>query len=132
MFNKSIFPLVIVFLSTAVLILVFRNSLTAAGFDWQVLSGGNLFIYLVTVVSMHLLNKGLQAPNTPTFLHNAYSGIMLKMFACALAVFIYVFIAGKSFNKASLFACMGLYIVYTYLEFSGIMKQHKERKNAQD
>lgn len=132
MFNKSIIPLVILFLVTGILILVFRNSLNSAGFDWQVLSGGNLFVYLVTVVSMHLLSKGLNASNTHAFLRNAYSGIMLKMFACAAAVFMYVIIAGKTFNKQSLFACMGLYLIYTYLEFAGILKQSKERKNVKN
>ncbi len=132
MFNKSIIPLVIVFLVSGMLILIFRNTLNGVGFDWQVLSGGNLFVYLITVVSMHLLSKGLTASNTHAFLRNAYSGIMLKMFTCAAAVFIYVVVAGKSFNKQSLFACMGLYLIYTYLEFAGILKQSKERKNGKN
>lgn len=127
MFNKSIVPLVIVFLSAAALILVFRSQLTGLGFDWQVLSGGNLFIYLVTIVSMHLLTKGLNAPNTYAFLRNAYMGIMLKLFTCAAAVFIYIFVAGKGFSKSSLFACMGLYMIYTYLEFKGVLQNRKDR-----
>ena len=130
MFNKSIFPLVVVFLISASFILIFRNTLETKGFDWEVLLGGNLFIYLVTVVSMHLLSKGLHAPNTHTFLRNAYGGIMIKLFACAAAVVMYVVISSKSFNKPSLFACMGLYLLYTYLEFNGILKQSNERKNA--
>ena len=130
MFNKSIVPLVIIFLIIGGLILVFRDSLEQHGFDWQVLSGGNLFVYLVTVVSMHLLSKGLHAQNTQVFMRNAYSGIMVKLFACAAAAFIYIFVSGKNINKPALFACMGLYLVYTFVELKVILKQSNAKKNV--
>lgn len=79
---------------------------------------------------MNMLSNGLNAINTQSFLRNAYGGIMIKLFACALAVVLYVFISGKSFNKSSLFVCMGLYLVYTYLEFKGILKQSNDKKNG--
>ncbi|MCW3107048.1 MAG: hypothetical protein JWQ09_1554 [Segetibacter sp.] len=130
MFNKSIVPLVIIFLIVGMLILVFRNALEQHGVDWQVLSGGNLFIYLVTVVSMHLLSKGLHADKTQVFIRNAYSGIMVKLFACAAAAFIYIIVSGKNLNKPALFASMGLYLVYTFVELSVIMKQSNAKKNV--
>lgn len=132
MFNKSIVPLVVVFLVTAALILVFRTNLEQHGFDWQVLSGGNLFVYLVTALSMHLLTKGLHAESTPVFLRNAYSGIMVKLFACAAAAFIYILASGKNLNKPALFACMFLYLVYTFVELSLIMKQSNAKKNVKN
>lgn len=129
MFNKSISPLVIVFFISAGLILLFRTQLTAYGFNWNILMGGNLFVYLVTVVSMHMLSEGMKAANTHAFLTRAYGGIMIKMFACAIAAFIYILASGKSLNKPALFACMGLYLVYTFVELSLIMKNSR-RKNA--
>jgi hypothetical protein len=132
MVNKSIIPLVIIFLILAAIILAFRKTLQEYGFDWQLLSGSNLFIYLVTVLSMHLLNKGLNASNTHTFLRNAYSGILLKLFACAGAAFIYILVSGKNLNKPALFASMGLYLVYTYAEMAAIMKQSKRKKHVEN
>jgi hypothetical protein len=132
MFNKTIVPLVIVFLISAALILVFRDTLTLHGFDWQVLSGGNLFIYVITVVSMHLLSKGLSAANTNAFLRNAYGGIMFKLFGCAAAAFIYILASGKNINRPSLFACMFLYLIYTFIELSVIMKQSNAKKNVKN
>src|SRR3954454_9238320 len=123
MFNKSIGPLVIIFLFFAVLIISLRNYLERHGFDWQVLTAGNLFIYLVTAVSMRLLSKGLHAERTQVFLRNAYSGIMVKLFASAAAAFVYILVSGKDLNKPALFACMGLYLVYTFVELSVLMKQ---------
>jgi hypothetical protein len=130
MFNKSIVPLVVIFLIIGVLILVLRNTLQAYGCDWQVLSAGNVFIYLVTVVSMHLLSKGLHAERTQVFLRNAYSGIMVKLFACAAAAFIYILVSGKNLNKPALFGSMGLYVIYTFVELSVITKQSNARKNV--
>jgi len=132
MFNKSIFPLVIIFLIVAVVILVGRDFLQKNGFDWQVLSGGNLFIYLVTAVSMHMLSKGLHADNTHAFLRNAYGGIMVKLFACAGAAFIYILVSGENLNKPGLFACMLLYLIYTFVELSVIMKQSNAKKNVKN
>jgi len=130
MFNKSISPLVIAFLILGGLILAFRTQLEQLGFDWQVLSGGNLFVYLVTVFSMQMLSRGLHAENTHVFLRNAYGGIMLKLFACAIGAFIYILASGDKINKPSLFACMGFYLVYTGIELAVIMKQSKARKHV--
>lgn len=130
MFYKSIIPLIIIFLITEILIFVSRNFLEDHGCDWQVLSGGNIFICLVTIVSMSLLTKGLHAEKTQVFIRNAYGGIMVKLFACAAAAFIYILVAGKGLNKAGLFGCMGLYLVYTFAELFVVMKQSNARKNA--
>lgn len=132
MFTKSSIPLVLIFLIAAVLIFVFRQFLETHGFDWQVLSGGNLFVYLVTAVSMHMLSKGLQARETNVFLRNAYGGILVKLFACAGAAFIYILVSGKNLNKPALIALMGLYLVYTFAELSVIMKQSNARKNVKN
>lgn len=130
MFSKTVIPLVIVFIITAGLIFIFREFLEARGFDWQVLSGGNLFVYLVTAISMYMLSKGLNAPDTHAFLRNAYGGILVKLFACAAAAFIYILLSGKNLNTPALFACMFLYLVYTSVELSVIMKLSSAKKNV--
>jgi hypothetical protein len=130
MFNKSMLPLVVVFLVICGLVFGFREMLIQKGFDWEVLIGGNIFLYLVTSISMHLLNKGMAAPNTHAFLRNAYGGIMVKLFACAAAAFIYIVVAGDNLNKPALFACMGLYLVYTFLEMRIVLQQSNQKKNG--
>lgn len=132
MFSKASIPLIIVFLITAGLIVIFRNTLEQHDINTKVLGWGNLFIYVVTVVSMNMLSKGLRAVATHAFLRNAYGGIMLKLFACAAAVFIYIFVSGNNFNKSALFACMFLYLVYTFTELTVIMKQSNAKKNVKN
>jgi len=115
-FDKCIFKLIF---------LICRNFLQANGVDWQVVSGGNLLIYLITIASLHLLTKGLTAPNTPRFLGNAFGGILLKLMVCAIAAFIYIFMVRKAVNKPALFICMGLYLVYSFVEMRIILKHSK-------
>ena len=55
---------------------------------------------------------------------------MIKFFICAIAAFVYIMAAKKNVNKPGLFICMGLYIVYTSLEISSVMKLLKQKKNA--
>ena len=132
MYNKNIIPLVILFLVTAASIYAFRNFLELHGFDCLVFRGGNVFIYLVTAVSMVMLTKGLNAANTNAFLRNVYSGILIKLFACAGAAFTYILVSGKNLNKPALFASMGFYLVYTFVELSVMMKQTNVKKNVQN
>lgn len=130
MFNKSVTPLVVAFLVIGVSILAGRNFLQQHDISWQVLSGSNLFIYVVTIASMNLLSGGLHAANTQVFLRKAYGGIMLKLFACAAAAFIYILVAGKKLDKGALFISMGFYLVYTFIEVAVIMKQSQQKKNG--
>lgn len=125
MFNKTIWPLVILFLIVAIVVLIFRNYLQENGIAWQVVSGGNLLIYIITIISLHLLSKGLTAENTPKFLGNAFGGILLKLMVCAIAAFIYIFVVRKAVNKPALFICMGLYLIYSFVEMRIILKQSK-------
>lgn len=123
-------PLVVVFLSTAGVILVLRNFLQQHGFDWQVLSGGNLIIYVITTISMQLLRQGMNATTTQGFMARAYGGIMVKLFACALAACIYIFVARSQVNKPALLTCMALYMVYTFVELKITLKQTNQNKNV--
>lgn len=132
MFNKSILPLVLLFLTIGSIVLIFRNFLEQNGVDWQVVSGGNLIIYLITVVSLHLLTRSLDAVNTPAFLRNAYSGILLKLVVCAVAAVIYIIASRNQVNKPAIFIMMGLYLVYTFVEMSIVMKHSKRKKDVKN
>jgi high-affinity Fe2+/Pb2+ permease len=132
MFNKTIIPLVFIFLIFGACILVFRNQLEQNGIDWQMLSGANLFIYVITVISMHLLTKGMNASNTHSFLRNAYGGILVKLMACAVAAFIYILVSGNNLNKPALLISMGFYLVYSFVEHYVLLKESNRKKNVKN
>ena len=123
-------PAIIIFILLTALFISAKNFLIKKGFDQDVLIMGNLFLFFITALSFWLMSNGLKAKNTAAFLRGVYSGIMLKLFGCMVAAFIYIMTFKKNVNKPALFFCMGLYIVYTFIEVKALMKLSSAKKNA--
>jgi hypothetical protein len=96
------------------------------GFDQEVLIIGNLILFVVTSLSFIIGKRGLKSSNPHAFIRGIYLSTMLKLFACAIAAFIYIIVFRSELSKPALIACMGLYIVYTILEVSVLKKLLKE------
>jgi 4-amino-4-deoxy-L-arabinose transferase-like glycosyltransferase len=56
-------------------------------------------------------------------------GMLIKVFACVIAVVAYYFISGRLFNKPAVYASMVIYIIFLVVEVRTIMKLNKT-KNA--
>ena len=54
---------------------------------------------------------------------------MIKLFLCIIVALIYIAIYQKQLNKPALFTCMGLYLVYTFMEVSILMKMLKRKQS---
>ena len=55
--------------------------------------------------------------------------MIIKVFACVIAIVAYYFISGAAFNKPAVYLSMVIYIVYLVVEVRTIMKLNKT-KNA--
>jgi hypothetical protein len=100
--------------------------------DILLLISGNLILFIVTSVSFVLYRKALFATNTHAFIRNVYSGMLLKLFVCMIAAFIYIYASGGQVNKAGLFSVMFLYLVYTFVEVAILLKQSKQIKQSKN
>ena len=98
--------------------------------DQDVLIAGNLLLFAITFFSFLLAEGGLQQKNPHAFVRAIYSSIMIKLFICIIATFVYIYINKANLNKPALFACMGLYLVYTFLEVYILMKLLRQKKNG--
>jgi hypothetical protein len=107
-----------------------KNMLNRWGVDQDVVFYGNLLLFLITLFSWLLAQRGLNNSNPHAFVRAVYMSVMLKLFVCIIAAFIYISIARTGLNKPGLFTCMGLYLFYTFLEVSLLMKLLKAKKNA--
>jgi hypothetical protein len=107
-----------------------KTTLEKRNIDQGLLIAGNLVLFLVTLTSFLLLSRGLHAANPHTFVRSMYGSFILKFFAIAIAAFIYIMLAKKAVNKPALIACMFLYVVYTFIEVSVLLKMLKQKKNA--
>jgi len=125
-----LFPLIVFFILLNALFLSGKNFLERYGADQSVLIFGNLVLFSATLLSFFFARRGLMANNPHAFVRSVYASIMIKLFACLVAATIYIFFFRKNLNKPALFTCMGLYLVYTFIEVSVLTKLLKEKKNA--
>lgn len=107
-----------------------KNLLQRWHVDQDVLIIGNLLLFTITLISYLLAQRGLKNANTHVFIRAVIGGIMIKLFVSVIAAFIYISIFKKEINKPALFTCMGLYLVYTFLEVSVLTRQLKQKTNA--
>jgi hypothetical protein len=129
--NRSpLFPVIIFFILLNALFLTSKNLLERSGFDQSVLIIGNLVVFAATLVSFVFAKRGLRSENPQAFVRSVYLSIMIKLFICLIAALIYIFFFRKNLNRPALFTCMGLYLVYTFIEVSVLTKMLKEKKNA--
>jgi hypothetical protein len=106
--------------------LSFANS----GIDGTVVLGGNVILFLATIMSFWVSARSLQSNSPSAPIRSLYGSFMVKFFIIIIAAFIYIMMAKKNVNKPALMICAGLYLVYSTLEVLAIQKLLKQKKNA--
>jgi hypothetical protein len=122
-------PVILLFIILNGFFLGGRNMLLRWGINQDVVIIGNLILFCITAFSFFVGLKGLNNPNPHAFVRSVYTGMMIKLFACVFAAFIYISANRDSISKPALFTCMGLYLVYTFLEVSLLTKLMKKKPN---
>jgi hypothetical protein len=123
-------PLLIVFIAFSAFFVAGKNLLTKWGVDQNVVIIGNIIVFALVFISFILLIRSVRSSNAQAFVRGMYMSFLVKFFVAAIAAFIYIQATKKDVNKPALFACMGLYLVYTIIEVRSLVKVLKERKNA--
>jgi hypothetical protein len=125
---KSFWPIAVIFVVIALLVLATRQWLAVQwSMDFMVVLVGNAVLFLATGFSFYLYSKALRNNNTQLFLRMMYSSLLVKMVFCLAATLLYLFVAGKDFNKAGIIASLILYVVYTYAEVKVLMRLSKNQ-----
>ena len=127
---KGFMPVILVFIVLNSFFLVGRNMLQRWNLDQDVAIIGNALLFVITLISFLLAQRGLKNPNPYAFVRSIYGSVMLKLFVCVIAAFIYISMYKTKLNKPALFLCMGLYLVYTFLEVASLTRLLKQKKNA--
>lgn len=128
--ERSLSPIILLFVILNALFIAFRKRWEVWGVDQEVLLVGNVFLFIITLVSYLISKKGLQHQNPHVFTRSVMGSIMVKMFLSIIAAFIYISIYKKQINKPALFICMGLYLVYTFLEVSVLTRMLRQKPNV--
>jgi len=122
-------PIVLLFVILNGLAVALRSRLTSWNIDQDVVIVGNLFLFAITFFSFLIAEKGLQNKNPHVFMRSIMGSIIFKMFLCIIAAFVYIAVYKKGLNKAGLFICMGLYLVYTFLEVFILTRLLRQKPN---
>jgi Ca2+/Na+ antiporter len=76
----------------------------------------NSLLALLSIVSYFMLQNKLKTGRPQAFVNGVYGATLLRLMACMGGIFIYIYLNKDSLHKPSLFAMMGLYIIYTAFE----------------
>jgi uncharacterized membrane protein len=125
--RNSLRPILLLFLGINFFGLVFYKQLNTAGVDADVFLVGHVFVFTLTMVSFYLLNKGLNAKTTYSFMSSVYGSFLMKLVLGASAVVGYVMYAGDEKNLPAVFANLFLYLFYTFLEIRGLLEILKKK-----
>lgn len=126
---KTVQPLVITFLILTVLIFAGYIFFADKGMNYLVLMGGNCLFFLVSLLVFRMQYIAMYNSNPQVFIRSVMIGMIIKVFACVLAVVAYYFASKAAFNKPAVYASMIIYIVYLVVEVRTIMNLNKT-KNA--
>lgn len=126
---KTLLPFFIIYAVIALLLLSLQQLLLRQGVDTGLLHGANALFLIMNILVFFIQKKALANPNPNAFIRSVMAGMMIKMFVTIAAVFIYVAIAGKSFNMTGILSAMLLYFVYLGTEVFMVSKLQKQ-KNA--
>lgn len=123
-------PVMALFLIINILVFTFKSSLIRYGFDIPFLLIANVLLFLLSLFGFYIQTKGVRSANVNAFVRGLYSSLLLKMFVIVAAIFIYIFVMDGHVNKPSLFTSMAIYLVYTFIEVTQLMKIARKKNNA--
>lgn len=126
--QKLYLPIVGLFVALNSFYLLGQGWLNKYGLSFNVLMGGNLILFIVTITSLYFHVKGFLHKNIQVFFRSVYGALMIKMLICAAAVIVYAMIAKPNINKPALYICMALYFVYSFMEVRMVFRLLKQKK----
>ena len=128
--RRPLVTFVLIFLAISALIVLFRKWLTQVNVQYLVLLTGNAILFLATLISFQLYRRSLLKSKVQHILTMVYGGIFAKMTICVVAAVAYILIARNSVDKIAIFACFGLYFIYSLIEVKILMQLSKGQKNG--
>jgi peptidoglycan/LPS O-acetylase OafA/YrhL len=127
--RKTILPLVVIFILLNSFFLLGKNIFDKWMIDRYALMVANLMFFVISIVTFFMQLNALKNKNPNVFVRSLIGGVMIKMFACIIALLTYYFTSGDAFNKPAVYGGMLIYLIYLVIEVVVMMKLNK-RKHA--
>ena len=127
--GKKIRPLVLFFLIVNALAVVGDKQIAAWGMKQDVLIVANILLFVFSLIGLLLQLNASKNPNPNAIVRAVMAGMGLKLIGFAAALLIYLSIVGKDKSVYPIYAALGLYVVYTWMEVRLFLRQNP-KKNA--
>ncbi len=124
---KVVLPLFITFFILSAIILSANFIYAQQGIAYIIVMGGNCLFFLVSLFVFRIQYLAMYNSNPNVFIRQVMGSMLIKVFACVIAVMAYYFVSGTAFNKPAVYASMVIYIVYLVVEVRTIMKLNKTK-----
>lgn len=125
--RKILRQLLIFFGLVNLLGIIFYSWLVRLGIDPDVFLVINLFVCMLTLISLWMLYRGMRSSSTASFMASVYGSFLMKLVVAAIAVVIYAQLSPDSLNTSSVFGGMLLYFVYTFIEVKGLLELNAKK-----
>ena len=122
--------MILVFVILTTFFLSFKSMLITKGVDTNVLIVANILLFLLGFFTVRNGLKAISNPNPHVFVRAFYAGFITRLFVCAIAAFIYIYLTDGKVNKAALFGSLGIYMLYTAIEVFTLKTALRNNKNV--
>ncbi len=127
--GKKIRPLVLFFLITNAIFVVGEKQIIAWGMKQDVLIIANILLFVFSLIGLLLQLNASRSSNPNAIVRAVMAGMGLKLIGFAAALLIYLSMVGKGKSVYSIYAALGLYVIYTWIEVRLFLRQNP-KKNA--
>lgn len=124
--RNILLPLLLVFIICNGFFLSAKTLLVKWGIDGNVLIIANSLFLILSLITFFIQQKALRNSNPNVFIRSVMGGMMIKMFVCIIAVFIYWLLMKDKFSKVTVFAAMILYLIYLAVEVRLVTKLNRQ------
>lgn len=122
-------PVLIVFFVFDIIFFIAKVQFAKWGIETSVLLTANSLILILTLITLFIQQKALQNTNPNVFIRSIMAGMMIKMFACMIAIFVYYYLAKEKFSKPAVIGSLLMYFTYLIVEVKIVTKLNRQ-KNA--
>ena len=126
---KVLLPLFITFLVLTVIIFAATLFYADKRIDYTVVMAANCLFFLISFFVFRMQYKAMFNSNPNVFIRSVMAGMIIKVFACIIALVAYYFLSRHLFNKPAVYISMIIYLIFLTVEVRTIMKLNKS-KNA--
>jgi hypothetical protein len=119
---KLLYPITGLFVFVTCMVHLGEQALINYKFVPTVINGANLLLFALTLLGLLALISAAKDPNPNVLVRTVMVAIGLRLLGIAVAVLLYMKLAGAAISPRSVYASFALYPLYTWLEIRLFLK----------